>query len=167
MQSFIRLPLVLAVAMVLSVSGLAQMQKKSNTTAMKSPKKELALVPADNIKWEPIGEEFPGVMVARLYGDSERGGYAIFVKTPPGFAIPKHYHNNDQWGVIVSGEAIITLQDGKEYRFGPGSWLSFPKKVRHALRAGSQGLVFLEESDEKESTILVGEKEMKGKEMKR
>lgn len=161
MHSFIRFSFLLALTMAFSLVGVGQTQKKSSAMAMKSPKKELALLASDKIKWEALGEEFPGVMIARLYGNSERGGYAIFVKTPPGFAMPMHYHNNDQWGVVISGEAIITLENGKEYQLGPGSWLSVPKGVRHAWRVGSQGFVFLEESNEKDSTIFVDEKALK------
>ncbi len=149
-----------ALAVLLTVPCIAQTQKKAVAKST-TPKKELALWPADKIKWESFGEEFPGVMFARLYGDMSKGGYAILVKVPPHFKIPLHYHTNDEWGVVISGTAIIALEDGKEKQYGPGSWLSVPKGVKHTTAAGSDGCVFLEESDEMEGTVMVGEEMMK------
>jgi quercetin dioxygenase-like cupin family protein len=154
MKSFM-LALVLAVGLVGAHDSLAQKKMPA--------KKNAVVLPYGSIKWESAGEEFPGVQIAQLHGDMTKGAYAAYVKLPAGFGFPLHYHGNDQWGTVVSGTLIIGMESGKEMRLGPGSYVYMPKGVRHSIAAGDEGCVFLETSNEKESTTMVQGEERKNK----
>jgi quercetin dioxygenase-like cupin family protein len=152
MNKIIVLLMALAVGMMSLNEGLAQTKESAQNGTV--------LLPYKDIRWEAFGEEFPDVYFARLNGDFTKGAYAIYVKLPPGFKLPLHYHGNDQWGTVVSGNLIIATEKGKDVILGPGSYVSVPKGVRHTTAAGREGCVFLEVSNEKESTMMI-EAEMK------
>lgn len=118
----------------------------------------IVMLPYESIQWAAIGEEFPGVEVAQLRGDMTKGAYAIYLKLPANFSLPLHYHDNTEWGIIISGSLIVGDENGKTTTLTPGSYAYFPKKVLHSIIAGPSGCVLLEESNEKESTVMAKEK---------
>jgi quercetin dioxygenase-like cupin family protein len=83
-----------------------------------------------------------------------KGAYALYVRLPANFSIPLHYHGNTEWGIIISGSLIIGDEKGKKTTLTPGSYAYFPKGALHTTAAGPSGCVFLEESNEKESTVM-------------
>jgi quercetin dioxygenase-like cupin family protein len=60
-----------------------------------------------------------------------QGCGVLFASYPAGTSIPAHAHETDNVGVITQGELILTI-DGKEQRFGVGSWYHVPANVAHA-----------------------------------
>jgi anti-sigma factor ChrR (cupin superfamily) len=84
-------------------------------------------VPAAELKWtdlDPVGA--PGVKVADLWGDHQKGAFGAFFKLPAGFAAPLHTHTHDMKLVIVSGTYIQGPEGKPEFRLGPGSYLMQP-----------------------------------------
>ena len=106
------------------------------------------VVPAASVKWtdlDPTGA--PGVKVAVLWGDLQKGPFGAFLKLPAGFAAPLHTHTHDMKLAIVSG-TYIQAQEGKpEFRLGPGSYLLQPGgNYRHTTSCdrSSECLFFFE-----------------------
>jgi quercetin dioxygenase-like cupin family protein len=151
MKNSILILLSFALCISITNNSLAQNKKMSET-------KEVVLIPYESIQWAPIGEEFPGVEVAPLRGDMTKGAYALYVKLPANFSFPLHYHGNTEWGIILSGTLVLGDKNGKETTLTAGSYVYYPKGNLHSIKAGPEGCVFLEESNEKESTVMAGDK---------
>jgi hypothetical protein len=109
-------------SLALGVAVLAQGTKVEETTSQ-AP----VPIPAKDLKWsdlDPTGA--PGVKVADLWGDHQKGSFGAFFRLPAGFAAPLHTHTHEMKLVIVSG-TYIQGQEGKpEFRLGPGSYLMQP-----------------------------------------
>lgn len=57
----------------------------------------------------------------------------LFVPCPAGSNLPPHSHDTDNLGVIISGEAIVTV-DGQTRRYGAGEWYETAAGEDHAVR---------------------------------
>jgi anti-sigma factor ChrR (cupin superfamily) len=128
----------------LAVAVLAQAAKSVEGTGARAP----VPMPAADLKWtdlDPNGA--PGVKVADLWGDHQKGAFGAFFRLPAGFAAPLHTHTHDMKVVTVSG-TYIQGPDGKpEFRLGPGSYLMQPGgNYRHTTSCdpASECLFFVE-----------------------
>lgn len=128
----------------LAVAVLAQAAKSVEGTTARAP----VPVPAADLKWtdlDPVGA--PGVKVADLWGNHQKGAFGAFFRLPAGFAAPLHTHTHDMKVVTVSG-TYIQGPDGKpEFRLGPGSYLMQPGgNYRHTTSCdpASECLFFVE-----------------------
>jgi quercetin dioxygenase-like cupin family protein len=85
-----------------------------------------------------------GGLYSFLGRNDETGAYlACQVKGPDGFAIPVHFHDDEEEAFyIASGEATIFLGD-TERRLGPGGFALAPRGERHAFRLESPDTVLL------------------------
>ena len=59
------------------------------------------------------------------------GADVLFASYPAGTAIPPHAHETDNYGVIIRGELILTM-NGERKRFGVGDWYSVPAYAEHS-----------------------------------
>jgi len=109
----------------------------TEASAQEKMKKEAVIWPAENIKWEQLKGGPPGVMIANLWGNYEKGAFGAFIKFPAGFKTPLHTHSSDGKAVVVSGTLIETPEGGTEKRCGSGSYLSIPSVVKHVSAAGT------------------------------
>lgn len=76
---------------------------------------------------EPFSERFDAFKLAASGCD------VLFATYPAGTQIEPHTHVTDNWGVILTGELIITMDD-QTLRFGPGDWYHVPALKEHAAR---------------------------------
>jgi anti-sigma factor ChrR (cupin superfamily) len=134
----------------LPMAVLAQGSGKPNAeSAPKPAPARLFVGPANDMKWTDLGPGAPGVKVADLWGNHEKGPFGALFKFPAGFAAPLHTHTHDMKVVIISG-TFIQAPDGKsEFRLGPGSYLVQPGgNYRHTTACDTASdCVFLVESD--------------------
>jgi quercetin dioxygenase-like cupin family protein len=74
----------------------------------------------------------------------ETGAYlACEVRAPDGFAIPVHYHEDEEEGFYVArGEVTVFLGD-QEHRLAAGAFALAPRGVEHAFRFESADAVLL------------------------
>lgn len=109
-------------------------------------KKKPVVWPAENLTWVEIPNT-GGVKRATLWGDPDKGAYGALYKFPAGAKFPLHYHTNAMKIVFISGAWLYTPEGGSENRLGPGSYLSFGAKDRHASgdAAGSECVFFIEQ----------------------
>ena len=129
---------------VLALGGFSERVQASEAPAPAAP----VPVPAADLAWtdlDPTGA--PGVKIAALWGDHQKGAFGAFLKLPPGFAAPLHTHTHDMKLVIVSGTYIQGPQGKPAFRLGPGSYLMQPGgDYRHTTTcdAASECLFFVE-----------------------
>jgi quercetin dioxygenase-like cupin family protein len=57
----------------------------------------------------------------------------LFVTAPAGADLPAHQHDTENATVIVSGDMVVTTDDG-EHRYGPGDWYQTSPGQTHAIR---------------------------------
>jgi quercetin dioxygenase-like cupin family protein len=60
-----------------------------------------------------------------------RGADVLFASYPAGTRIPSHAHDTDNYGVIIRGELILTV-DGEKTRYAVGEWYCVPAHTDHA-----------------------------------
>lgn len=61
------------------------------------------------------------------------GAEVLFASYPAATAIPAHRHDTDNYGVIIRGELVLTM-NGDTMRFGVGDWYHVPAGAEHAAR---------------------------------
>jgi quercetin dioxygenase-like cupin family protein len=74
------------------------------------------------------------------YWLSAVGSDVLFASYPAGTHIPAHHHETDNYGVIIRGELILSME-GKTHWYGVGDWYHVPAGIEHAAE-------FQEETDE-------------------
>jgi quercetin dioxygenase-like cupin family protein len=60
-----------------------------------------------------------------------KDGDVLFASYPAGTSIPTHAHDTENYGVIIRGELILTM-NGERKRFGVGDWYHVPSNTEHA-----------------------------------
>jgi mannose-6-phosphate isomerase-like protein (cupin superfamily) len=102
------------------------------------------VVPKGDLKWKEMGN---GVAAAPVSGDMEKGASRFFLKYPVGLVTPKHHHDADHYGTVVSGTVTLTV-DGKDHRLGPGAYFALTNKASHTAKVeGSEEAVFFIQAD--------------------
>jgi hypothetical protein len=85
------------------------------------------VMPAAELKWADLDPKgAPGVKIAPLWGDPQKGAFGAFLTLPAGFEAPLHTHTHDMKVVIVSGTYIQAPEGKPEFRLGPGSYFMQP-----------------------------------------
>ena len=90
------------------------------------------LMPAGSLKWSDVAG-FPGVQMAVLQGNPDKGPHHSMLKLPGGFTAPLHHHTSDHYVAVVAGTIVFTV-DGKETKLPAGSYFSFIGKKQHITK---------------------------------
>lgn len=117
----------------------------STLTAVAHDTASSVFAPAAELKWNDV-PDFPGVKMAPVHGDSNKGAAHFFFKLPAGFASPLHFHNSDHWVAVVSGTVILALEGGAEQKLAAGSAFGFTGKKKHTTKcvAGADCVLFID-----------------------
>src|SRR5260370_35184165 len=111
-----KLPLLLGAAVLTALSF--------GVTASPEGKPSVS-TPVTEIKYGPTGVT-DGVhgelMAAPAYGDLAHGAHGTFIKMPAGFVSKIHTHNEDYWGVVISGVAVNGLPGSADVALPVGSY---------------------------------------------
>ena len=131
--------------------GFAQTEKKT-TPAKKAVAKKAAYASPDQAKFVDSPNS-PGVSMANLRGDPEKGPHASYTKFKPGFDAGWHTHTADVWIVGIKG-AYLYKDDAGEKRIGPGDYLRVPGGHKHWSGGDkTEGALFYEEGSGKFDSI--------------
>lgn len=94
-------------------------------------------------------ERMPGVEMAVLWGDPDKGPHGTFTRFKPGFDAGIHTHPSDVWIVVLKGAYLYKDDDGDK-RVGPGDFLRVPGGHKHHSRGDkADGAVFYQEGSGK------------------
>ena len=90
-------------------------------------------------------EKMPGVSMAVIWGDPDKGAHATFTKFTPGYDAGMHSHTNDVWIVVLKG-AYLYKDDQGDKRVGAGEFLRVPGGHKHWSGGDkTDGALFYEE----------------------
>jgi len=81
------------------------------------------VMPAADMKWADMVGGPPGIKIAPLWGDYQKGAFGALIKFPAGTNAPLHTHTSDMRIVVVSGTFIHGPEGKTPIRLGPGSYL--------------------------------------------
>ena len=94
-------------------------------------------------------EKFPGVSMAVLWGDPDKGRHGTFTKFAPGYDAGMHTHTNDVLCVVLKG-AYLYKDDAGEKRVGPGEFIRIPGGHKHWSGGDkTEGALFYQEGSGK------------------
>ena len=96
-----------------------------------------SMVKAAEIKWGPGPDSLPSnVQFAVMSGDpAGTGPFAIRLKAPAGFKVPRHWHPADEQVTIIEGDFHLSMGEaGKAHDadFVAGDYVNLPMKMQHA-----------------------------------
>ncbi|HEV8269497.1 MAG TPA: DUF4437 domain-containing protein [Thermoanaerobaculia bacterium] len=137
--------LVLVALAALSFGAMAEEAKKAKAPA-KAPAGKAVMWATDELKWIDPPNAPPGVKMAVLWGDPEKGAHGAMHKFPAGFTAPLHHHTADHNVVVVSGTVVLTPEGGEAKKLPAGSYFSFTGKKKHttACDAGSDCVLMVD-----------------------
>lgn len=112
---------VLVLAMVAALSYAAGAAKGKPAVNM----------PISEMAWSPLMPGAP-LNIAKLWGDRDKGEYAMLLKIPAGFESGMHSHTFDYHAVLVQGTWVHTNEgDANPKELTPGSYVMQPGKQMH------------------------------------
>lgn len=76
-----------------------------------------------------------GVQAAVLYGDPGKAGpFALRLKAPAGYRVPRHWHPADEQVTVIEGELTLSMGEAASAHadtFGPGDYVNLPARMQH------------------------------------
>ncbi len=125
---------------------VAQGQAEKSKTAGKAKTKEVVYVSSDSATFK---ERFPGVSMAVVWGDPDKGAHSTFTKFAPGYDAGTHTHTNDVWLVVLKG-AYMYKDEAGDKRVGPGEFIRIPGGHKHWSGGDpTEGALFYQEGSGK------------------
>jgi quercetin dioxygenase-like cupin family protein len=143
-----KLMIVLGVAAAVLIYQPAGVAKEPG----KGKQKEVIYASAESASF---AEAAPGVSIAAIWGDREKGAHGTFTKFAPGQDEGMHTHTSDLWIVVLKG-AYLYKDDAGEKRVGPGEFIRIPGGHKHWSGGDKTGgALFYEEGKGKFDLIPV------------
>jgi len=91
-----------------------------------------AAADAPGLKWGACPPLFPtGCEIAVLHGDPGQPNADVFLRVPPKYEIPPHWHTSAERMVLVAGELHVTYQGQPVSVLKPGTYTYGPGKAPH------------------------------------
>ncbi len=97
------------------------------------PEAPLALSAGDAaLKWGPCPPLFPkGCEIAVLHGDPAKPNADVFLRVPPKYEIPPHWHTSPERMVLVSGKLKVEYGGHSPSVLKAGTYAYGPAKAPH------------------------------------
>ncbi len=106
-------------------------------------------VNSGDMKWGPGPAGLPrGTKMVFLYGDSSRPGlYIMRLRLPPNYAVPPHWHPNDENVTVLSGRLSMAIGDKmirtRAMAIRTGGYMRMPAGTHHYVFTQSGALLQL------------------------
>lgn len=114
--------------------------------AESAQKKEVVYATSETATYKEIK---PGVTMAVVWGDPDKGRHGTFTKFVPGWDAGMHTHTSDVWLVCIKG-AYLYKDDAGEKRVGPGEFIRIPAGHKHWSGGDkTEGALFYQEGSGK------------------
>ena len=127
--------------------ALALAQQAAPTPAPEAPAANAhSMVKAADVKWGDGPPFLPkGVQAAVLYGDpSKAGPFALRLKMPAGYKIPRHWHPTDEQVTVIDGQVSLSMGEAAgahDATFGAGDYVNLPANMQHQASSASGAVV--------------------------
>ena len=94
------------------------------------------VIRADATEWGPAPPALPaGAQLAVLYGDPGKpGAFAIRLKAPAGYRVPRHWHPTDEQVTLISGDFKLSMgkkDEAMDAALAPGDYVNLPAQMQH------------------------------------
>jgi quercetin dioxygenase-like cupin family protein len=94
------------------------------------------VVRAASTAWGPAPPVLPaGAQMAVLYGDPGKpGAFAIRLKAPAGYRVPRHWHPTDEQVTLISGDFNLSMgkkDEAMDAALVPGDYANLPAQMQH------------------------------------
>ena len=133
-------------ALALTAGSVGMTQAKTKTEPASKSKKDVVYASAEQATFK---EKVPGVTMAVLWGDPEKGAHGTFTKFVPGYDAGMHTHTSDVWLLVIKG-AYLYKDDAGEKRVGPGEFIRIPGGHKHWSGGDkTEGALFYQEGSGK------------------
>jgi quercetin dioxygenase-like cupin family protein len=128
---------ILVLSAVLLCAGTATAAEEPMAPAGEKP---LAFTTADTtLQWGPCPQIFPkGCEIAVLHGDPAQPNADVFLRVPPSYTIPPHWHTSAERMVLVAGELLVEYLGHKPATLKVGSYAYGPAKAPHQATCKSE-----------------------------
>src|SRR5213594_209438 len=100
-------------------TGIAQEKAAKAKKRATGKTKELVYMSSESATYQ---EKFPGVAMAVVWGDPDKGAHGTFTKFAAGFDAGMHTHTNDIWALVIKG-AYLYRDEAGDKRVGPGEFI--------------------------------------------
>ena len=93
------------------------------------------------IDWEKLPEDYPmeGICRKRIMGEK---AMLSRVQLMAGTIVPVHSHENEQFGLLLSGRMLFTLGDeGEEVELLAGEVIHLPSNLKHGAIAAEDSVI--------------------------
>ncbi|QNP39679.1 cupin domain-containing protein [Lysobacter solisilvae (ex Woo and Kim 2020)] len=105
-----------------------------------------AMVRAASIQWGAAPPALPpGAQAVVLSGDPGKpGAFAIRLKAPPGYRVPRHWHPTDEQVTVLEGDFTLSMGDAADAHAAdlvPGDYVLLPKQMLHEASTRNGGVV--------------------------
>ena len=106
-----------------------------------APETPLAIGSGDTeLKWGPCPPLFPkGCEIAVLHGDPGKPNADVFLRVPPKYEIPAHWHTSPERMVLVSGKLTIEYTGHHPSVLKTGTYAYGPAKAPHKASCANAG----------------------------
>jgi quercetin dioxygenase-like cupin family protein len=122
-----------------------------SVSAQVGDNKAVTYVAADQATFKP--GPTPGVSMAVLWGDPDKGAHGTFTKFAPGYDAGMHTHTSDVSLVVIKG-AYLYKDEAGEKRVGPGDFIRILGGHKHWSGGDKkEGAVFYQEGTRKFDVI--------------
>lgn len=100
----------------------------------------------DEDGWRPCGEvaytggaDILAGCEYKLLREAPDGGAEMFIRTPPSFVWPTHWHTNSEHLLGVIGDTPMFFEDGTRHSIKPGQYIYIPNGLIHSAYCTSAG----------------------------
>jgi quercetin dioxygenase-like cupin family protein len=144
-----------ATAVLIGASiGVAQEKAAKAKKTATGKTKEVVYMLSESASYK---ERVPGVSMAVVWGDPDKGAHGTFTKFQPGYDAKTHTHTNDVWLLVLKG-AYLYRDEAGDKRVGPGEFIRIPGGHKHWSGGDkTEGALFYQEGSGKFDLIEVKE----------
>jgi hypothetical protein len=132
----VKTPLVLIALLPALAFAQAAQQTPAPTPAPDAMASEHVMVRAADTKWGDAPASLPkGAQAFVLYGDPGKAGpFAIRLKAPAGYKVPRHWHPSDEQVTVIDGDLSLSMGDADKAHaadFVAGDYVNLPSNMQH------------------------------------
>ena len=131
---------------LLPALALAQAAPEAPAPAAAAKAAVHAMIHAANTPWGDAPPALPeGAQAAVLHGDpSKAAPFALRLKMPAGYRVPRHWHPADEQVTLVAGDLTLSMGEAATAHaqtLGAGDYVNLPARMQHEASTKSGAVV--------------------------
>jgi quercetin dioxygenase-like cupin family protein len=91
-------------------------------------------VPYESLNFAPLADG-DGPKRAVVFGDPDRGAHGFYLRLPPNWESPNHYHSASYHAVLIEGEVVNNYEgQTEEVKVAKGGYFATVNNVNHVTK---------------------------------